>query len=169
MKSRALLAVLAAMSSLTCRSSESMKPDARLFSLFGRAKGDRDSCGQLIPDVQVSEILLVTAESCLSCRDVGWLVRKRNSELSQSSDALGIITLSSDSAAVCGYLRSEKTSAPVVVSSDAPVGAGVSNATLVLLQKTEGHIVRTSGENGLAILRSIETGPKSVGSKERNQ
>lgn len=87
------------------------------------------------PDSRVpppTNVVVVTSNICLQCRNVGWLVRKLNL---QPGEAVGVVTGVEDVAAVKRYLEREKVDAAVVGIQSALLKNAVFRDSLVWLRR----------------------------------
>ncbi len=128
----------------------------RLFEAVSGRAGSSDDCGRPTRQGAITELVVVTADACLSCRDVGWLLRKRANALVDSSETVAVLTPASDAPAVCAYLASERTSAPVFASASTEGFRTQSPETVTLLRKSGQGISRFSGVNGMAVIRAMQ-------------
>lgn len=128
----------------------------RVFEEVGGRAGSKDDCGRPTLQRAIAELVVVTADACLSCRDVGWLLRKRANALMDSSKTVAVLTPASDAPVVCAYLESERTSTPVFASSSTEYFRTQSTETVTLLKQSAQGISRFSGANGMTVLRAMQ-------------
>lgn len=74
------------------------------------------ACGGVAPVRAPSVAVLINARQCLSCRDLGYMLRRLPSHLHPGDDAV-LVTPASDTAAVCPFLRQERIKFPVIATT----------------------------------------------------
>jgi len=130
------------------------KGATRLLAESSNKSGRVDACGRAYPEQAPSEVLTATAEACLSCRDVGWLLRNRVKELAQDRKVIAVATLKRDTASVCAYVEQERVSVPVFITEDLNDFLGDEKSIALVRSEAAGVIV-FRGLNGLAIQRLL--------------
>lgn len=74
------------------------------------------ACGAAAPARAPTVAVLVNARQCLSCRDLGYMLRRLPAHLHPGADAV-LVTPASDTAAVCPFVRQERIKLPVVATT----------------------------------------------------
>lgn len=72
------------------------------------------ACGTSLPDTLPRFALLVNARQALSCRDLGYLLRRVHPAAGSDGTVPWLLVPVADTSAVCPYLRQEKVRLPVV-------------------------------------------------------
>lgn len=113
--------------------------------------------------VPTRHLLLVNAHLCLSCRDVGYLVRHLAADSSpRLNGAVQLVVPATDTAEVCAFLRSERIPLPSrVLSRRASRAVGESRLIGYARLDPNGRIVDSMvSADGLSLLRSLgSSGP----------
>jgi hypothetical protein len=88
------------------------------------------ACGSPAPSGALSALVLVNARQCLSCRDLGYMLRRLPGQLRQGVAPL-LVTPAADTVAVCPFVRQERIRIPVVaVTRNTPE---LENAAILML------------------------------------
>jgi len=94
-------------------------PKPAYRALRDGASRDRSLACASAPAAPPGHLLLVTARLCLSCRDVGYLIRQIMADSgTRMRGVLQLAVPSSDTALLCDFLREERIHLPVRVLSD---------------------------------------------------
>lgn len=97
--------------------------------------------------------LVVSAEQCLTCRDIGWLMRRLRE--SATADApVQVATAATDTAVVCKYLESERVQLPVFIYREAPsLAQDAPIMAIVLANGSPTHVV--AAVDGMALASEL--------------
>lgn len=158
-----LFVIVAASTVLSgCQGSNSRDSGAaRILAESSNQSGGIDACGRTHPAGPASEVLVTTAEACLSCRDVGWLLRNRVKELAQDRKVISVATLKHDTASVCAYVKQERVSVPVFTAEGLDDFLG-DEASIALIRSEAAGVRVLRGLNGLAVQELLSQRSRSA-------
>lgn len=76
------------------------------------------ACGSPAPPAVPTSAVAINAQQSLSCRDLGYMLRRITDHLPAEGKGIVLVLPASDTAAVCAFLRQERVRLPVVAISD---------------------------------------------------
>ena len=135
-------------------------PEPVYLALRDGASEGRPTACSAAPIGRPRRLLLLTARLCLSCRDVGYLIRQIMAD--SGARPLGVLQIavpSSDTALVCEFLRGERIHLPVRVLSE-KASRSVERSTLLgyaLLDASGALADSVLSADGLSLLESIRS------------
>lgn len=107
-------------------------PGSRIAqAVFAKELGP--ACGGRPADTVPAEMFVVTAEHCLDCKEVGWMLRERSRQLAGTGVVAWVGVVHSDTSDVCPYLRNERVLLPVVLLPEDSFGGAVRSKQLLRL------------------------------------
>ena len=109
------------------------------------------ACGERIVQSDSIEVFALRAEHCLSCRDVGWMLRSRLKDSTRTIRTLAVAAPRADTALTCKYLEREGVdiavltvpdeALPQLESADAIIAIQISGKTHAFVHARTGDLV----------------------------
>lgn len=93
----------------------------------------RYACGPMATEETPDEVFMVTADQCLGCRNVGWMLRRR-ARLAPSGRTIRVLVPRSDVTATCEYLAREVVSATAMSVPDSVFPRDALNGDMVYVE-----------------------------------
>lgn len=97
-----------------------------------------DDSTRLAGSAKGTRVLFVTAQACLTCRDVGFLVRRLAQRSTSTDTRLLLVTPAQDSAAVTAFLRQERASVPLILVPES-VAPGLMRQSVIYYGRVDGN------------------------------
>ena len=111
------------------------------------------------PEPAPSHLVLITARQCMSCRDVGHLLREiRRSHLSSPADHPELAVVARDTGVICDFLRAERIPLAVRLLA-AHAATHLSDSAPIAYARFDGPNMTDSlaADNGLSLLSLLRT------------
>lgn len=119
------------------------------------------ACGATPPSRVPFDVVAVTSNQCLSCLDVGGLLREAQRDIGRSGGNLWVLSSRADTADVCRFVRAEKIRLPVLFVADTSFPRGDRPGHLLLMSfDSAGVLTRTkTAATGMQLLAQMRGQP----------
>jgi hypothetical protein len=91
------------------------------------------ACGASALPLAGFDAIAVTSKQCLSCLEVGGLLREAQRDVRRNGGMLWVLSSQADTADVCAFVRKEKVRLPVVFVADTSFPRGEQPGDLLLM------------------------------------
>lgn len=125
-----------------------------------RGNGAAPACGTT-PRVETSATaVLLNARQCLSCRDLGYMLRRLTPLLAANPTPPLIVVPSTDTISICPFLRQERVRLPVLSVPDADGSLAEARTLVLYTRRGQGVDSVRYALNGTDLLKQLAAKPR---------